>query len=358
MRPKLARLAAEQGGVFTRAQAVAVHGRRDAEARLRSGEWVTVCRGVLATREVYAAAMRDPARRHLLRGAAAILKTRRPAVLSHEYAATVLGIPLLHRLTGPPTLTVDGPAPRTSGGVTGRHVAPVPAAQQMKVGRVSVTTPARTVADLCRTEDTRSALVVADAALHRGLDRSAVAAVLAGCRRWPHVVAARQHTALASPWSESPLESLSLRWCREQGLPTPEQQLTVRSEGGRFVARVDLVWEEHRTVGELDGRMKYVGDEPVSAEERRRRERALWREKLREDVVRDLGLQVVRGYWSDDADDGAAFAERARRAFARGASYTGNPTYRIFDERDHAHRGPLAASNLRHVAGGGGPTAA
>jgi len=338
-------LVAQQGGVFTRAQALAAHGRRDADARLASSEWVTVRRGVLCTRTTYDEARRDPARWHLLEGAAAILKTQRPAVLSHESAATVLGIAFLHRLTGPPRLTVLGPAPRTGSNHCGRHVAPVPAAQQMTIERVRLTSPARTVADLCRTTDTRAALVVTDAALHRGLDRSAVAAVLATCRRWPHVAAAREHLRLASRWSESPLESLSLRWCREQGLPAPEQQLTVRTDGGRFLARVDLVWEDHRTVGELDGRVKYVAEERLndSPVERRRRELALWQEKLREDGMRDLGLEVVRGYWSDDADDGAEFAERARRAFARGASYTGSPTYRIVDERDHARRGPLAA---------------
>jgi len=335
-------LTAQQGGVFTRAQAVAARGRRDAERRIASGAWLTVRRGVLCTRATYDASKRNPARWHLLEGAAAILKTRRTAVLSHESAATVLGIALLHRLTGPPRLTVLGPAPRIGGNHCGRHVAPVPAGQQMTIEQVQLTSPARTVADLCRTTDTRAALVVTDAALHRGLDRSAVADVLAGCRRWPHVAAAREYLRLASRWSESPLESLSLRWCREQGLPAPAQQLTVRTEGGLFIARVDLVWEKHRTVGELDGRLKYVAEDDSPAE-RRRRERALWEEKRREDGMRDLGLEVVRGYWSDDADDGAAFAERARRAFARGASYTGSPTYRIFDERDHAHRGPLAA---------------
>jgi hypothetical protein len=169
-----------------------------------------------------------------------------------------------------------------------------------------------------------------------GVERDDVLAVLAECMRWPEVVAAREVVSLASRWSESALESISLHWCRVQGLPQPEQQLTIRTEGGRFLARVDQVWEEYRTIGELDGRKKYTADTRLP-------EAVVWQEKLRQDALADAGAQIVRGYWSDDRDCGAAWAARVRRAFERGTSYNAPPTYRISDERDHVQRGPLAA---------------
>ena len=79
---------------------------------------------------------------------------------------------------------------------------------------------------------------------------------------------------------------------------------------GREIARVDFLFRGQRTVCEADGRVKY--DDP----------RALWRQKRREDQLREQGLEVVRATWADGADDGRALAERLRRAFARAAART------------------------------------
>lgn len=182
--------------------------------------------------------------------------------------------------------------------------------------------------------------MTADGALRLGLDRLELIDVLAACAGWPGIGQARAVALMATRWSESALESLARLWFRRQGLTLPEPQLTVRDGDGRWLARVDFVWPEHRTVCEMDGRVKYVG--AASDADVARRERALWDEKRREDRMRDTGLEVVRGYWSDRSDNGAGLAERLRRAFARGAAATGG-SYRIVDERDHARRGPLAA---------------
>jgi hypothetical protein len=337
MSPELAALIAEQGGVVTRAQALRWETRQDVDRWIREGTWVLVQRSVYATRE-RAEAARTPAQQHLLAALARCVVTTGDTVVSHGSAATILGIPQRRTLVGPPRLTVHVPASTTAGGIRGRYLAPVPAEHRILVDGVPLTSGARTVADLCRTRDERSAVVVADAGLRLGLSREEILAVLAYCRRWPYVADARMTISRASRWSESPLESLALRWCRIQGLPRPEQQLTIRTEGGRFLARVDLIWPELRTVAELDGQVKYAEDDDAQ-----RPGRVAWREKLREDGIRDRGIEVARGYWSDDADDGARFAQRVRRAAARAASYTGAPTYRIVDERDHAQRGPLAA---------------
>lgn len=323
--------ARKQGGVVTRAQARAALGRAGLDRAQRAGEWVSLTHGVLTTGAQHAATEEDPVRRHLLLGAGRLARSAEEAWLSHETAALVYGLPLWKPIEGSPRITVHGPAPRTSTHRSGRHVAPVPLAQRSVVQGLRVTSAARTVADLCRTSDEYAAAVVADGALAMGLNRAELLAVLAACRHWPHVIAARATVARASPWSESPLESLALVWCRRQGLPLPQQQITIRRADGRFIARSDLVWEEHRTVGEVDGRVKY-DDANV-----------LWREKLREDELRETGLEVIRGVWSDATDGGAAFAARARRAFARAAQRPDPLSCRLIDERDHARGGPLAA---------------
>jgi hypothetical protein len=123
--------------------------------------------------------------------------------------------------------------------------------------------------------------------------------------------------------AESALESLARVWFADAGLPAPDLQTTFcHPQNGDFVARVDFSWLQHRTVCEVDGRAKYdrAGD-------------VLWREKLREDALRDLGLEVVRGYWLDRSDGGAALAERVRRAFARAAVRSDAPVYGLRQHR-------------------------
>lgn len=84
-------------------------------------------------------------------------------------------------------------------------------------------------------------------------------------------------------------------------------------DSGRFVARADFGWPKLRTLGEFDGRSKYLRlrDKGETIEE------AVIREKLREDRLRDLGWQVVRWIWAELFRP-EVIAERLHRAFARG----------------------------------------
>ena len=85
-------------------------------------------------------------------------------------------------------------------------------------------------------------------------------------------------------------------------------------ESGRFVARVDFGWEEQRTVGEFDGKAKY-GELLKPGQTSRD---AMLAEKRREDLLRDLGWQVVRWTWADLYHPGV-IRNRVLRAFARTA---------------------------------------
>ncbi|GAC1441266.1 MAG: hypothetical protein NVSMB55_08560 [Mycobacteriales bacterium] len=326
VRPELSQIMRSQRGVFRRSQALEHYTRSEVEHRMRAGTWVTVRHGVYTTAAIRTATATDERRAHLLAAAARQVALSGDTILSHQSAALFHRLELL-RPAAEPQLTLH--RPEGAGRLTahGLYVAPVPDAH--RIAGLPVTTAARTVADCARTLDREAAVVTAESALRLGLDRLAVLDVLDSCAGWPGSAEARDVMMFASPWSESALESRARCWFAAQQLPQPQQQRIVRRVGGGFVARVDFVWEHWHTVCELDGRRKY--DDP----------RALWEEKLREDVLRDLGLEVVRGYWTDGDDVGAALAERLRRAFRRGRR-SEEPAYRLLAPQPPRHL-PLAS---------------
>jgi hypothetical protein len=109
------------------------------------------------------------------------------------------------------------------------------------------------------------------------------------------VAAARRAVALLDGRSESAGESASRVVLHEVGLPPSDLQLEVLDDGGRMVGRCDFGWQEHRTVGEFDGRVKYGRLlKPGQASED-----VVYAEKRREDALRDQGWQVVRWSWPD-----------------------------------------------------------
>jgi very-short-patch-repair endonuclease len=341
MTKELEALADAQAGLFLRSQALAAgYDRRDIDRKLRAGSWELVGRGIYATADTVIALRAAPRGDYLIRCAVRLLRIARDSAISHESAALLLGIPLLDLPIGAPQLTVPHPSSTTRGRLPGRHLAALPLEHVTDVAGVRLTVAARTAVDLARSLPLDAALVSADAVLRMGLPRTALLDVLQTCRHWPGIQRARVVAVLATPWSESPLESLAMHWFRCQQLPIPQQQLTVRRQDGTWLARVDFVWPDRRTVCEVDGRQKYVAFDGNRLVEEKGS--VQWREKLREDAMRDTGLEVARGYWSDRGDDGAALAGRIRQAFARAAAAGLPGTYRITDERVHAQIGPFA----------------
>jgi hypothetical protein len=157
---------------------------------------------------------------------------------------------------------------------------------------------------LCATRDrSRRRFLGRERVIHR-----AVAAV----ERWPGVRAGRRVVEFLDGRSESGGESVSRLWLMEEGLPAPEPQFEIFGTDGRFVARVDFYWKDQKTVGEFDGKLKYSQLLKLG----QRIEDVIFEEKLREDALRDLGLQVVRWIW-DDLYRPAILRERVLRAFAR-----------------------------------------
>ena len=337
MKPKLAVMAKKQRGVFRRSQALAVgYTEAEIDRLLRRGTWTKVRHGIYTARPYDEKKARSDRAMHLLAAAALVLVIDGDVVLSHQSAAVYYEIELLEVWPKVPTVTLCRGSKRVT--TRGIAVAPVPALHRDG----TVTTAARTVADCARSLSLQAGFVTVESALRAGLDRAEIAAVLDTCSGWPGVVQAREVLAFADEYSETALESLARLWCRGSGLPVPQQQRSVRALNGLFLAEVDFVWDEYCTVLETDGRKKYVDDKPEEVRAGHSKG-VLWQEKLREDRLRDCGLEVVRGYWSDGDDDGAELAERLRRAFARGLRRTGDREY-VLGPPVRPHWRPLAAA--------------
>lgn len=94
---------------------------------------------------------------------------------------------------------------------------------------------------------------------------------------------ARAVIAAASPWSESPGESVT-RWAAlGLGLPEPVCQYRFTRSNGRFFY-LDLYWELHRCGAEFDGHMKYKGDQGSEV---------VVAEKNRDDEIRRTGIALL-----------------------------------------------------------------
>jgi hypothetical protein len=205
---------------------------------------------------------------------------------------------------------------RNSGGnrraVVQVHAAPLTEMDITTIDGVPVTSLARTVLDLCRTVPIEQAVAAGDRALAFGLVRAVLEEHLAQMARWPGTRQARRVVALLDPRSESAGESVSRVRLHEDGLPAPELQQDIHDEDGQFVARVDFCWQEQRTIGEFDGKIKY-GRMLKSGQSI---QDVLFAEKRREDALRDLGWQIVRWLWADLYRRGV-IRDRVLRAFAR-----------------------------------------
>jgi hypothetical protein len=275
----------------------------------RGGELVRLRRGAYA-REDKPDQMIEEQHRRLIFGTAP--QIRDGAVISHGSAAVLYGLPVwaaaLERVHV--TRSRSGNGMRRS--LVHVHGAPLLPHEIVLIDNMPVTSLGRTVLDLGRTLPMTQAVAAGDRALALGLTRAELEAGLLTMQRWPGVRAARRVVAFLDVRSESAGESMSRVRLVEEGLPRPDLQREIFAPDGRLIARVDFYWEEHKTVGEFDGKIKYGR----LLEPGQRIEDVIFDEKIREDAVRDLGLQVVRWITRDLYRPGV-LRERVLRAFAR-----------------------------------------
>lgn len=307
-RDRLRVVAARQGGVFTAADAQRTGLSR---GRLRtmvdSGAWVRLRRLVLAERQVVDRCSRDPRAQHALEVAAALLAMQAPAAAVKGSAASIWQLDLPRSLPDRPLLVL--PAAERVGGrteVLARVLRAGPPGWRLTtVSGVRTTDVARTVVDLARSWSFADAVVVADSALryYGGALRLEMEAVAARCAHWPGG-GARVLRVLdaADERSESALETRGRLRMEGDGLPRPGTQRWVGEFRPEF--RADYGYEEKRTLGEADGRVKYRTSE------------TLWVQAKREERMHDLGFEVVRFDHAATQRPGE-LGGRFRRAFQR-----------------------------------------
>jgi hypothetical protein len=281
-------------------------------ARLtRSGAWNRVRRGAYLDGPLPERA----AARHLLLVHATLAGLRRPAVVSHQSAAVVLGMPLWDIALDRVHVTRRPPAWNDTSQFLCSHVARLRDDEVVVVDGVAVTGPVRTALDLARSLPHETAVVLLDAALHQGLlSADALRDRMPDLLGVPGSRAAARSVAAADGRSESVGESRSRVALHRLGLAPSHLQFDVRTAGGRRIGRADFAWVGAGLVGEFDGRIKYgrllrPGEQPGDV---------VFEEKRREDAIRDEGWGVVRWTWPDISRP-ERLGARVRRALDRGA---------------------------------------
>jgi hypothetical protein len=237
---------------------------------LNGPRWRQVVRGVWAPADL------EITRAVLVDAARLVLPV--DGVLCGLSAATECGIDV--RAFNDVTVHVafDRQIPRRRPGLSLRQVA-LRAEEVTTHGSWLVTAPLRTAFDCGRWLPLVEAVVVIDAMAHAGLIDLASLEAFAkdhpGTRGLWQVLRA---VDLADPLAESPMETRLRLILVFAVLPRPVSQLNIYDRAGRFVARLDLAYEEAKVAVEYDGADHWT--------QRRHDDR-------RRDALRELGWTVL-----------------------------------------------------------------
>ena len=230
----------------------------------------------------------DPAERHRATLTVVVpLLTGRP-VVSHVSAAILHGLPFCHselgwlgrprpedlRRTGRPRHDgigrPGGPHPSAnpplhvtrpdavksrSGAAVRLHKGALRPSEVVELGGLPVTTPERTVIDCALILPFDHAVMLADAALHRGLvSPASLAEQLDRLHRVPGTRRAHEVVGFADPRSGGPGESVSRVLMNRWGLPAPELDVSVADARGAELGRVAFAFAGSRVLGEFADR--------------------------------------------------------------------------------------------------------
>ncbi len=277
-----------------------LYGRRQTHAkRVRAGSELRVARGAYVETESWRSL--DDRDRYLLTIRAIAATRRHEMPLSHWSAAAVHGLPIIGAWPPKAHLTVG----KVSGGRSRRgivkHALSIPDEDLVEVDGLVVTSVARTVLDMAVASGYLTSIMIVDRALL--VDRFGRRAPLTsrdelwkafarrgnfrGSRRAEDVI------QFGETRSESPLESVSRANMRLIRCPLPELQVSFSDHRG-YIGDGDFYWRQWKTVGEADGRGKYL--DPQLRNDRSA-ERVVIDEKVREDRIRACGEIVTRWPW-------------------------------------------------------------
>jgi hypothetical protein len=304
--------------VFSRRQAVQLGFTNHAiDWRIAKGQWHVLRRAVFCRAEAFAVA--TPEQRHILSALALAVSISAGEATSHLSAALCYGWPAPIEVDPIPWTTIEpGEGARTrrrQGRV--RQVAPLPGHHWRGVSGLDLTSAARTAADCLRHLPAEESVPIADGALAAGVDGATIGSILRWQSDWPYAARGLASARLLDGRRETWLESRSAVAFHRLGVPIPEPQVAIFDERGNFVARVDYLWADLGVVGEADGWGKYGRPVASSPDAPSDPMQALRDEKLREDRLRDLGLEMVRWTSGDLSHPERGLSQRLSRAFAR-----------------------------------------
>ena len=227
----------------------------------------------------------DEAGRHVLRATAVARTWPKDVLVSHTSAALMHGLPLTvrpDRVHGCRRSTGQHRRTRAStihGGYQD--------ARSSTIRGVDVLEPRFVILGVAELHGRDEAVVVGDAALHRGVvHRDDLESAADARRHHPAHGVFMSAVRVMDDAAESPGESRSRLLLLNLGYD-PRSQVVVRDPAGSFIGRVDFLLRGTRVVVEFDGLSKYATAEELAAEKRR---------ELR---LRAAGYTVVRLLWSD-----------------------------------------------------------
>lgn len=257
---------------------------------------------------------------HLERSRAALLAHPGHA-LSHQSAALAMGLPVLLHPDMPVHLTALTVQPR-SRRVADKvlHHSDSVINDMVEMDGLRLLTPDRTVADCLRSMRPANGVAVADQAVRAGATTVRDLQLMVDAqRRWLGRPRAAAALGLVDPRRETWLESYSFVTLHGLGIDLPTPQVEVFDEWGRFAGRVDGMWISDGVVGEVDGKGKYLmGLTDDDGPSGRAAALRVVEEKVREDGLRGLGLEVVRWDTPQIRHEPLAVARRVAVARSRG----------------------------------------
>lgn len=155
--------------------------------------------------------------------------------------------------------------------------------------RLLITSPLITCLDLARWHSLDCGVIALDHGLRNKtfsradlLDCAKQLRHARGCQR------IQQAVRLATPWSESPMESRTKVGMWRRGFPIPLQQVEFYDPTNAFIGRADFYFPSHALVVEYDGKGKYEGEYGID------RESAQLAEYFRQRSLHDGGTSIVR----------------------------------------------------------------
>lgn len=270
------------------------YSRREIVTSLRLGDIERLSRGAFSTPVLGENEHQIVFNRYRRRVLARALGLSDKAV-SHVSGAAVYKLPLDEALLADVHVTRAGRGgSRRSDGLV-VHAAKLEDDEVLELEGCRVTSPARTLVDVARTVPCRQAVAIADAALQRELVSPAeLVTALRSARYRRGVPAAKRAMRLVDGRSESVGESYLRVILHDVGVGV-ELQINVYAAEGTFLARCDAGLPEIGLLIEFDGLVKYQrmlrpGDSAADV---------VFREKQREDALREAGFVIIRVVWSD-----------------------------------------------------------